>query len=65
MMEFKRAALRAVGEQIALWVKRSEDFTAVGDFVSARLMFQRAAETGDARWRPEFGWNSIARSPGI
>jgi hypothetical protein len=40
---------RAIGEQIALWVKRGEDFTAAGDFVSARLVFQRAAETGDAK----------------
>jgi hypothetical protein len=40
---------RAIGEQIALWVKRAEDFTAAGDFVSARLMLQRAAETGDAK----------------
>jgi TPR repeat protein len=30
-------------------VKRGEDFTAAGDFVSARLVFQRAAETGDAK----------------
>jgi hypothetical protein len=40
---------RAIGEQIALWVKRGEDFVAAGDFVSARLVFQRAAETGDAK----------------
>ena len=40
---------RAIGEhQIALWVKRGEEFTAAGDFVSARLVFQRAAETGNA-----------------
>jgi TPR repeat protein len=30
-------------------VKRGEDFAAAGDFVSARLVFQRAAETGDAK----------------
>jgi TPR repeat protein len=40
---------RAIGEQIALWVKRGEDFTAAGDFASARLVFQRAAEAGDAK----------------
>jgi TPR repeat protein len=40
---------RVIGEQIALWVKRGEDFTAAGDFASARLVFQRAAETGDAK----------------
>ena len=41
---------RAIGEhQIALWVKRGEEFTAAGDFVSARLVFQRAAETGNAK----------------
>jgi TPR repeat protein len=40
---------RAIGEQIALWVKRAEDLTAAGDFVSARLMLQRVAETGDAK----------------
>jgi hypothetical protein len=39
----------AIGEQIALWVRRGEDFTAAGDVVSARLVFQRAAETGDAK----------------
>jgi hypothetical protein len=40
---------RAIGEQVALWVKRGEDFTAAGDFASARLVFQRAAEAGDAK----------------
>ena len=41
---------RAIREhQIALWVKRGEEFIAVGDFVSARLMFQRAAEKGSAK----------------
>ena len=41
---------RAIGEhQIALWLKRGEEFTAAGDFVSARLVFQRAAETGNAK----------------
>jgi TPR repeat protein len=41
--------LRAISEhQIALWVKRGEEFAAAGDFVSARLVFQRAAETGNA-----------------
>ena len=41
---------RAISEyQIALWVKRGEEFAAAGDFVSARLMFQRAAETGNAK----------------
>ena len=35
--------------QIALWVKRGEEFTAAGDFVSARLVFRkRPAETGNA-----------------
>jgi TPR repeat protein len=29
-------------------VKRGEEFIAVGDFVSARPVFQRAAETGSA-----------------
>jgi hypothetical protein len=36
-------------EQIALLVKRGEGFIASGDFVSARLLFQRAAEGGNAR----------------
>ena len=41
---------RAIGEhQIALWMKRGEEFTAAGDFASARLVFQRAAETGNAK----------------
>ena len=41
---------RAIGEhQIALWLKRGEEFTAAGDFASARLVFQRAAETGNAK----------------
>ena len=41
---------RAIREhQIALWVKRGEEFIAAGDFVSARLMFQRAAEKGNAK----------------
>ena len=35
--------------QIALWVKRGEEFIAAGDFVSARLVFQRAAERGNAK----------------
>ena len=40
---------RAITEQqIALWVKRGQEFIAAGDFVSARLVFQRAAETGNA-----------------
>jgi TPR repeat protein len=32
-----------------LWLKRGEEFTAAGDFASARLVFQRAAETGNAK----------------
>jgi hypothetical protein len=40
---------RTIGEQIALWVKRGEDFTVAGDFASARLLFLRAAESGNAR----------------
>jgi TPR repeat protein len=43
------AAMSGIREQIALWVKRGEDFAAAGDLVSARLVFQRAAETGDAK----------------
>jgi hypothetical protein len=39
----------ATADQIALWVKRGEEFIAVGDFVSARVVFQRAAEVGNAR----------------
>jgi TPR repeat protein len=42
------ALLPASEEQIALWMKRGEDFIAVGDFVSARLVLQRAAEAGHA-----------------
>jgi TPR repeat protein len=35
-------------EEIALLVKQGEQFVATGDFVTARLMFQRAAQAGDA-----------------
>ena len=41
--------LGAIEDQIALWVKRGEDLIAVGDFVSARVLFQRAADMGDAQ----------------
>jgi TPR repeat protein len=41
--------LGAIEDQIALWVKRGEDVLAVGDFVSARVLFQRAAEAGGAQ----------------
>ena len=37
------------GHQIALWVKRGEEFIAAGDFVSARRVFQRATERGNAK----------------
>ena len=41
---------RTIGEhQIALWVKRGEEFIAAGDFVSARRVFQRATERGNAK----------------
>jgi TPR repeat protein len=36
-------------EEIATLVQRGEDFVAAGDLPSARLVFQRAAEAGDAR----------------
>jgi TPR repeat protein len=35
-------------DEIALLNKQGEQFVANGDFVTARLMFQRAAQTGDA-----------------
>jgi TPR repeat protein len=35
-------------EEIALLFKKGEQFVATGDFVTARLMFQRAAQAGDA-----------------
>jgi hypothetical protein len=35
-------------EEIALLIKQGEQFVASGDFVTARLMFQRAAQAGDA-----------------
>jgi hypothetical protein len=35
-------------EEIALLIKQGEQFVANGDFVTARLMFQRAAQAGDA-----------------
>jgi hypothetical protein len=38
-----------IEELIALWVKRGEDFVAVGDFASARMLFQRAADAGDGQ----------------
>jgi TPR repeat protein len=41
--------LGAIEDQIVLWVKRGEDLIAVGDFVSARVLFQRAADVGDAQ----------------
>jgi hypothetical protein len=41
--------LGAIEDQIALWVKRGEDVIAAGDFVNARLLFQRAADVGDAQ----------------
>jgi TPR repeat protein len=36
-------------EEIALLVKQGEQFAATGDLVTARIVFQRAAEAGDAR----------------
>jgi TPR repeat protein len=42
-------ALRPLdAEQIKFLMKRGEQFIAVGDMVTARLAFQRAAEAGDA-----------------
>jgi hypothetical protein len=35
-------------EEVALLIKQGEQFVANGDFVTARLMFQRAAQAGDA-----------------
>jgi TPR repeat protein len=41
--------VRSLGaEEIALLTKQGEQFVATGDFVTARLMFQRAAQAGDA-----------------
>jgi len=41
--------VRGLGaEEIALLIKQGEQFVASGDFVTARLMFQRAAQAGDA-----------------
>jgi TPR repeat protein len=36
-------------EQIKFLMKRGEQFIAAGDIVTARLLFQRAAEAGDAK----------------
>ena len=41
--------LRPIEELNALWLQRGENFVAVGDFASARMVFQRAAEAGDAQ----------------
>jgi TPR repeat protein len=35
-------------DQIKLLMKQGEQFIAAGDFVTARIAFQRAAEAGDA-----------------
>jgi hypothetical protein len=37
------------GEEVASLLKRGEDFLNTGDYAAARLMLQRAAETGHAR----------------
>jgi hypothetical protein len=36
------------GDEIKLLMKQGEQFAEAGDFVTARLLFQRAAEAGDA-----------------
>ena len=42
-------AVRALGaDEIKLLMKQGEQFTATGDLAAARLVFQRAAEAGDA-----------------
>ena len=43
-----RRALRLDSEEIAILVKRGNDFLANGDFAAARLLFRRAAEAGSA-----------------
>jgi hypothetical protein len=44
-----RTAIQALDpEQIKLLMKQGEQFIAAGDFVTARVAFQRAAEAGDA-----------------
>jgi hypothetical protein len=40
---------RLDAEEIALLLKRGEDFISVGDLASARVVLQRAAEAGNAR----------------
>jgi hypothetical protein len=43
-----RRALRLDSEEIAILVKRGNDFLANGDFAAARLLLRRAAEAGSA-----------------
>jgi hypothetical protein len=43
-----RRALRLDNEEIAILVKRGNDFLANGDFAAARLLLRRAAEAGSA-----------------
>jgi TPR repeat protein len=41
---------RALGkDQIEVLLKQGQDFVSVGDFPSARILFKRIAEAGDAR----------------
>ena len=48
--QFSSPAVRALdAEQIKLLMKQGEQFIAVGDVVTARTAFQRAAEAGDAK----------------
>jgi TPR repeat protein len=44
-----RPAAKADTEALAMLVRRGEQFIAVGDIVSARVLLQRAAEVRDAR----------------
>jgi hypothetical protein len=43
-----RRALRLDSEEVAILVKRGNDFIANGDFAAARLLLRRAAEAGSA-----------------
>jgi TPR repeat protein len=44
-----KTSVRALGaDEIKLLMKQGEQFAEVGDLVTARLLFQRAAEAGDA-----------------
>jgi TPR repeat protein len=49
IQEASKKPVRAIDpDEIKLLMKQGEQFAEVGDLVTARLLFQRAAEAGDA-----------------